>query len=148
MKRLLYISAARGDMTEADIACILAASRRNNRDAEITGMLLHLDGGFMQVLEGPEDSVNETYARIAADSRHGQVVVLWSEETDSHIFPDWTMGYDALPAHDARWPGALRLDPRKPVEALASGAGPEIMDLMRGFYHTATAARLSPALRA
>lgn len=145
MKRILYISAASGDLTESDIACILAASRRNNRDNDVTGMLLYLDRGFMQILEGPEEAVNATYARIAGDGRHSHVIALWSEQTETRIFPNWTMGYDTLPADDARWSGAFRLDARKPVETLASGAGPEIIDLMRSFYEAATATRFSHA---
>lgn len=143
MKRLLYVSAARGEATEADIADILAASRRNNARADLTGMLLYIDGGFLQVLEGPDAAVDETYARIRADARHTGAIALWSEQTDTRAFADWTMGYDALPARDERWTGAFRIDPRRPDDALLSGAGPDIMALMRSFYETAGARRFA-----
>ena len=36
----------------------------------ITGLLLFIDGGFLQMLEGEERAVRELYTRIAADRRH------------------------------------------------------------------------------
>lgn len=141
MKRILYVSAAKGAVSEADIADILAASRRNNARVEVTGLLLHIDGGFLQILEGPDAAVEETYARITADPRHGNVLLLWSEAAETRAFPDWSMGYDALRADDARWTGAFRIDPRKPDAGLAKGAGAEIAALMRAFHDTATAVR-------
>ncbi len=143
MKRVLYISSAVGEMTEADIADILAASRRNNRDAEVTGMLLHLDGGFLQILEGPEAEVEETYARIAADPRHCHVTPLWSETASVRAFPDWTMGFERVPENDPRWDGAFRVDANAPAEHLAPGAGAEIVALMRSFYDCASKRRFA-----
>ncbi|MFO1249048.1 MAG: BLUF domain-containing protein [Alphaproteobacteria bacterium] len=37
-------------------------SRANNALLGITGLLLHIDGGFLQMLEGEERSVRELYA--------------------------------------------------------------------------------------
>ena len=125
------------------MASILAASRRNNAAADVTGMLLHIDGGFLQILEGPDAAVEETFARIAADPRHTRVARLWREPAERRIFRDWSMGCDRLPADDPRWRGAFAVDPRRPDETLAAGAGPEIAALMASFYEAASAVRFA-----
>lgn len=143
MKRILYISAATSGVTDADIADILAASRRNNATAGVTGMLLHLDGGFLQILEGPEAAVDGTYRRISGDGRHKHIVTLWSEPAEQRAFRDWSMGFDRVRADDPRWTGAFAIDPRRPDATLASGAGAEIVALMRSFYENAAAVRFA-----
>ena len=54
MHQLVYVSAASWAMSNAELNEILDVSRRNNRQSGVTGMLLHLDRGFLQVLEGPK----------------------------------------------------------------------------------------------
>ena len=43
---------------------LLEQSRTRNQKQHITGMLLYLNGTFIQVLEGAEKDVNEIYAAI------------------------------------------------------------------------------------
>ena len=57
MIRLLYISHATREISEAQIQDILQSSRRNNPALGITGVLVHGGGQFMQILEGPEHAV-------------------------------------------------------------------------------------------
>jgi hypothetical protein len=70
MRQLLYVSNAARDIAPRALDAILSASRANNVLLGITGLLLHIDGGFLQILEGDERAVRELYARIAADRRH------------------------------------------------------------------------------
>lgn len=74
-----------------DVEDILQKSRHNNAVDGITGLLWHGDGRFLQVLEGPEASVSETYRRIAADPRHHDLMV-WSDRTvETRQFGYWSM---------------------------------------------------------
>jgi len=57
MIRLLYISHATREISEAQIQDILQSSRRNNPALGITGVLVHGGAQFMQILEGPEHAV-------------------------------------------------------------------------------------------
>ena len=74
---------------------ILAASRRNNAKAGVTGLLLSGGRRFLQVLEGPESQVAATFARIAADPRHFAIVELSRREIKDRQFGNWAMAYDA-----------------------------------------------------
>lgn len=71
-----YLSSARVTSVADQIDAILAASRRNNVKADVTGMLLFHEGSFIQYLEGPEAGVVATRARIAVDVRHSGMLKL------------------------------------------------------------------------
>lgn len=95
MITLVYISTARGPITQAMCEDILAASRVNNYTDGITGLLVAGQKRFLQALEGPVDAVRESYARIAADPRHYACVLLGERPTDTRQFGKWAMGYSA-----------------------------------------------------
>lgn len=100
MHQLLYVSATARDVPEALLADILAASRRNNLKLGVTGMLLHAEGGFLQILEGKQDVVSALYDRIALDKRHWKAQCLLRLDAQP-AFADWSMGFhQATPARD------------------------------------------------
>lgn len=92
MKRLIYISHATQDFTQQEIQEIGFISNRNNKQNEITGVLLFIKGIFFQILEGKAQQVDEVYSRILNDPRHNKILCLKAEEklTD-RLFPDWSM---------------------------------------------------------
>jgi hypothetical protein len=90
--RLLYVSTARPDLSEEDLADILATSHRQNAMMEITGVLTYRAGRFAQILEGPELSVLEKYTRIARDERHSSVRLITITTTTQRRFEGWHMG--------------------------------------------------------
>lgn len=55
---------------------LLEAARCFNVERRISGLLLYSAGRFVQVLEGPEDAVQNLYATIQQDARHTQVVAV------------------------------------------------------------------------
>ncbi|HKQ10718.1 MAG TPA: BLUF domain-containing protein, partial [Rhizomicrobium sp.] len=65
MRQLLYVSNTALEIGLNDLDRILTTSRRNNAMMGITGLLLFIDGGFLQILEGEERAVRELYTRIA-----------------------------------------------------------------------------------
>lgn len=93
MRQILYSSFSRPRGETADVGRILEQSRHNNALDGVTG-LLWTDGiRFLQVLEGPEDSVEATFARISRDPRHQAIVTLFDKRVESRQFGDWAMAY-------------------------------------------------------
>lgn len=90
--QILYISTV--SPTEAvDLQSILAVARRNNQAEGITGLLMFNGKRFLQVLEGPAASVEQTFARIQRDARHRAHVVLSRKAVDRREFGDWSMAF-------------------------------------------------------
>lgn len=73
---------------------IVKQSRARNAASGVTGFMAFDGLGFLQVLEGPEDAVRETYERIGRDRRHRDVTLLGTRSIERRDFPDWHMeGY-------------------------------------------------------
>ena len=96
MYYIIYLSVASKWPNEAELREILDISRVNNHRKNISGVLLYGDGKFIQVLEGREADVQETYHRIAADQRHKGLTPIARGELDERSFPEWSMGYRAI----------------------------------------------------
>jgi hypothetical protein len=96
MRTTVYTSTATRHLTDDDLAELLRQCARNNERTGLTGLLLHRDGRFMQVLEGPDDAVEAVFATIAADPRHTDVRQLLDEQIASRRFPAWSMGFRSV----------------------------------------------------
>ncbi len=117
LTRLIYASSASRPLTDGQIDEILRVSRRNNAAADVTGALLHGGRTFMQVLEGPSDSVAATYRRIETDPRHHGHTVLLCDPVGSRLFPTTPMALytiDRLSDDECRITRRL-LDPGLPA---------------------------------
>ncbi|MGB3626193.1 MAG: BLUF domain-containing protein [Henriciella sp.] len=102
MKRIIYLSSARHNLKPPHIKDILTVSRENNRKADMTGLLVFHDSVFLQVLEGPDEAVSETYARIERDWRHTDCRVLFDEPVVERAFAEWAMAYKIADDLEAR----------------------------------------------
>lgn len=129
MRQLVYISTSRSTVIDGPLLdAILTTSRRNNEARGLTGLLLAGGRRFLQALEGPEDAVLATYARIKADPRHFALVELASKPIDAPEFGDWSMAY--MRGDDSHAGRALR----QTVERLtASLPDPDVQALFTGF---------------
>jgi hypothetical protein len=95
MQRLLYISTARAIITQDVIDDILRVSRRNNAAVGVTGLLIVGGKRFLQVLEGTDLAVAQTFDRIQRDPRHFAMVSLARQTITERTFGSWSMGYQA-----------------------------------------------------
>jgi hypothetical protein len=93
---IVYISRAVVPLTEKDALENLERFRARNQAKAITGVLLYQGGCFIQLLEGEEETVRETYARIRKDARHTSVFTLIDEPIESREFEDWSMAFRDL----------------------------------------------------
>ena len=96
MIRLLYISTARTELSESELAALLETSRRNNASVGITGLLVVGGRRFLQILEGEREDVMATFARIRSDKRHFATVVLSDADVCDRLFGGWQMRYERL----------------------------------------------------
>jgi hypothetical protein len=91
--RLTYASRLSKDMGPEALGKIIEVSRRNNKKLGITGALCYSPRGFLQILEGPADTVNELYRRIVQDSRHAHPTLIEYARVHFREFESWSMAY-------------------------------------------------------
>lgn len=97
LRQLLYTSQATARFDRLALDSLLESARRWNQAHDITGLLLGAaNGNFVQLIEGPADEVEKTFARIKADRNHTAVSILLDQPVGERAFPNWTMGYQDL----------------------------------------------------
>ena len=93
---VIYSSKAAHNISQEELHKILESSEKNNKVSDITGMLILYNDTFIQMLEGEEEDVLNTYERIAKDDRHDSVLKLFEGYTDKRHFPDWKMALEVV----------------------------------------------------
>lgn len=91
--RLIYASRLKKKLDHAAVKKIADVSRRNNKKLGVTGALCSSPRGFLQILEGPPEAVNELYNRIVRDPRHADVSLLEYVKVPFREFENWSMAY-------------------------------------------------------
>ncbi|NRF66200.1 BLUF domain-containing protein [Aquincola sp. S2] len=113
--RLMYASRAVPTLDQDELHNILRQSKHNNPQHGITGLLCYSSGIFIQALEGGRSAVSRLYGRIAADPRHGELILLNYEEIGERRFAGWAMGQVNMgrlnPALLLKYSATATLDP-------------------------------------
>lgn len=91
--RLIYASAARTEMSYAELTNILRTAEAHNGQQGITGILCYGGGMFLQALEGERAVVNALYNRIIADPRHEQCEILRYGRIATRRYDQWKMKF-------------------------------------------------------
>ncbi len=92
LSHLVYISRLTPKCTDSEIEKILASSRKNNPELEVTGVLLYSDTHFLQYIEGDYKKLIALYDKIKEDDRHKNAVMLANGPIKERSFPSWQMG--------------------------------------------------------
>jgi len=95
-RQVVYASSATIVFNEESLNALLEKARKLNSRNNITGVLIHMEGSFIQLLEGKEPALSTTYARIAADPRHTGITKLSDRTADERKYPETLMGFRAL----------------------------------------------------
>lgn len=97
------------------------AADRNGVDG-ISGLLCFHGQKFMQLIEGPRDSIQSLMKRLQRDERHHDVAIVYEAETAGRDFGHWSMRAEQI-SSDAQDMAAL----------LPDGLNTELRALMLGF---------------
>jgi hypothetical protein len=100
--RMAYVSAVSKLFSKTGLRNLHKQARERNARTGTTGLLLHKDGRFMQMLEGPTAAVKATFGRINKDPRHHGIIVLIKETGEHRHFPGWPMAFRDLDSPEQR----------------------------------------------
>lgn len=95
MFQIIYFSKATDTPTIPTLLDIQEHSIKNNQQNNVTGMLTVVNNHFIQVLEGDEHNVMETFNRIHHDKRHCEVHIVAKRTIYQRDFGRWWMGVNA-----------------------------------------------------
>ena len=118
-----YVSTETGHLGTQGMVELLIEARRVNTERNLTGLLLHREKSFYQVLEGPEEEVKRTFERIERDDRHTAVDVLFEGTVEQREFADWQMGF--INPWASRWSVLITIEstPKMPERLITNPLG-------------------------
>ena len=90
---ITYTSVASYALSKSDLEHLLSTARKRNLEQHVTGVLLHVEGRFMQYLEGPQDGLEEVLTHIKASPLHHHVDVRAMQAIESREYEAWSMAY-------------------------------------------------------
>jgi hypothetical protein len=99
--QFVYVSSEVITFTEERLQKLLEISRRKNSECGVTGLLLYVNGNFIQLLEGAKKDVLVTISRIRADNRHRGMNTLLDAECEKRDFENWSMGFKRVDGLEA-----------------------------------------------
>ena len=93
LKFVSYMSSQSRIMPKKSIEEFLFHVREKNKQLTITGVLLLIQGKFIQYIEGPAEEIDKVYKSISNDSRHTDLILLDSGNLKERQFNNWSMAY-------------------------------------------------------
>lgn len=98
---LVYYSSAVRKIADDDLRNLLRSARGRNGRVGVTGILVHWDHTFFQVLEGPQDSVRTIFEDfILPATLHRGVIVAFDGRVSARSFSGWRMAAATLTRDD------------------------------------------------
>lgn len=136
--QLVYVSEAVSPVTDAVLTQIGKTGQANNTPLGITGLLIHSQNSFVQILEGELFTIVDRFDHLRHDPRHNNVSIVMIEPAASRMFKDKSLAILSLssaPPEErvrvqglvARWRKAIDLgerpDPNEPLALFRHARG-------------------------
>ncbi|MCJ7420427.1 BLUF domain-containing protein [Sphingomicrobium astaxanthinifaciens] len=122
LRQIVYTSLVTCPLTPAAIELLLLKARRANALSDVTGLLIHSNSRFLQILEGPNDAVVALYAKIEEDKRHHSLRLIDDRHTAFRAYPDWQMAFEDNPnpnTNDVVLKSLIRMMNHIPIDKVA-----------------------------
>lgn len=101
LHQFAYISNQTVNFSDDDLKFLMKYAREKNKRLELTGLLLYDKGTFLQILEGPEESIDSMISDISSDSRHENMdIVFRNDKLYEREFANWRMGLQILGSYN------------------------------------------------
>ena len=137
---IVYYSFSQSDISNSELGALLHKAREWNETHEITGLLIYRfnkmfkRGNFLQIIEGPENSIFSTWERICKDPKHHTITVLEEGSYEERNFSNWSMGLKNLGTKGLiDIPGFININNDQFWEN-PNNLKPNAMKLLRNFY--------------
>jgi hypothetical protein len=89
LRRLSYISRVADGVTQTEMRAIWGMAEVFHRRMDLTGVLAYTGEHLFQVIEGDPHALDQLFAVIQADPRHGDLRVLCDEAIQTRRFDRW-----------------------------------------------------------
>ena len=117
LRRIAYTSKAKEPFSKRNLLDLMHESRAYNTLDDISGVLIHRQHHFLQIIEGEPEAINDLLSRLLLDPRHSELKIIHNCAADSRLFPNWAMGCADFDDPNLSLIPGLRKDIMNPKEA-------------------------------
>ena len=71
-----------------------------NTSSNISGLLLHNNNFFLQVLEGTKEIIQQLFTEIRKDSRHKDILIVLDQKIENRIFKNYDARFSIVKTRD------------------------------------------------
>ncbi|QXP59637.1 BLUF domain-containing protein [Olleya sp. HaHaR_3_96] len=91
-RRIIYTSQSTKQFNKRDLLDLLHDSRAFNTMDNISGVLMHKNGLFLQIIEGKSKDLENLIERLRRDTRHNNLKIIDDQSIEDRTFANWSMG--------------------------------------------------------
>ena len=111
IRQLTYCSEATSEFQLSSLKQIFDSSKINNAALSVTGFLLFSGKGFIQILEGPNESIHNLYLKkIFVDKRHTNLTILHDCFVNRRNFVTEKVAYQYKDGEFSNFGGTVSID--------------------------------------
>jgi hypothetical protein len=133
--RAIYISHTRTRLEDRQMDKIMDELSKRYALRGVSGLLLYKSRSIFEILEGPQDLIDQTLETIFRDPRHYKMKVMLYQPARARRFDGWSMGFRRLDGTTSKHPAYFNLTRRELVERFPHGATKEILHFLRGYLN-------------
>lgn len=132
LRRLIYSSQAVELFNKRQLLDLLHDSRGFNSIDNISGVLMHKHGYFLQIIEGQPEMIDDLLVRLRRDPRHKDLKIIHDSSVKERLFTNWAMGCANFDDAELSMLPGFRTDLTDPevIEELITNL-PEVATLLR-----------------
>lgn len=93
---ICYVSTVSTDFKQQAVMQLFDFVVKKNKELGITGLLLHSDGNFMQLMEGDKEIIDMLYKNIKEDPRHHHLIEILNESIEHRIYENYETGFSII----------------------------------------------------
>ncbi|WP_313111477.1 BLUF domain-containing protein [Aequorivita sediminis] len=97
---ICYLSKDHQPMKNSELEDLFSQVLEFNNSSNISGILLHNNNFFLQVLEGKKENIQELYATIRKDNRHKDILIVLDQKIENRIFNNYDARFSILKNKD------------------------------------------------
>ncbi|WP_405207973.1 BLUF domain-containing protein [Aquimarina sp. LLG6339-5] len=90
-----YVSTSKG-LSDFQINELLYVSKQKNDGLNITGILMHSDQNFFQIIEGEKKIILNLYQKIEQDLRHFNLIKIFDRPINTPSFKSFQSSYTTI----------------------------------------------------
>lgn len=94
-----YVSTVSHFLSDTDVEELMDYVKEQNNLNNITGILIHSDGNFFQVLEGEKETIKKLFEKIKKDSRHYNIIKMLDKEISDNSFSKYHSSFTVISGH-------------------------------------------------